>query len=266
MADENQTGQQPATTLTSAHMTEPANVQTAPEVPTPTPQPSGGRSVEELFNEMEELKRTNAELAEKATRAQYEAEYTRNLIDTFRQGGKQQQETPAIPEITDDEFLQNPGRTIDKKITALWDRERAEREKEKQAAYVERAKNLFETGAKTAQDKLGKLLSGIDGDVREQIKQGIISGAIDPEAATDTDLWTVAALAYRYKVKGERNFDKYFGETRTGMSPSYTETPTAGMPPKDVPVMSEEDKAGARFFGQTDEQWLAAKATRGGSK
>ena len=262
MAEETQSGQPVATPASVP--TEPVSVPTAPAVPTPTPPPSGGRSVDELFNEMQELKRTNAELAEKATRAQYEAEYTRNLMDTFRQGGKQQQEqAPVIPEITDDEFLQNPGKTIDKKITALWDRERAEREKEKQAAYVESARNKFETGGKTAMEKLSKLTYGIENEVKQQIRDGIIGGAIDPDAALDPDLWAVTALAYRYKVKGERNFDKYLGETRTGMSPSHTETPTAGQPPQDVVALTDNERAMARFMNVTDEQWLKSKQAGG---
>jgi hypothetical protein len=264
MADETQTGQQTATPNAPVvnMMTELPGVPSDPAVPTPTPPPSGGRSVEELFNEMQELKRANAELAEKASRAEHEATYTRTLIDTLRPGVQQQQEPPAIPDITDDEFLSNPGKAIDRKISSLFEREKAERDREKREAYVERAKSLFETGSKTAAEKLGKLMSGIEPEVKQYVQQGIISGTIDPEAAMNPELWASTALVLRY-VKGERSFDKYLGEPRQGMSPTYTETPTAGTPPQAGPVLSEDDKRMARIFKVTDEAWAATKAKMG---
>jgi hypothetical protein len=263
MADETQ-GQQTAQTIASAHMAEPASVPSAPAVETPPSQTGGGRSVEELFNEMQELKRMNSELAEKAARAEHEATYTRTLIDTFSRGAQPQQEqVPEQPDITDDEFLQNPGKATAKLVSSLFEREKAEREKEKQMAYVERAKNLFEAGSKTAAEKLGRLMQGIEPEVKQYVQQGIISGAVDPEAAQNPELWASTAMVLRY-MKGERNFDKYFSESKQGMAPGYSETPTAGAPPKDVPAMSDEDKAGAKFFGVSDDAWMKAKV--GGGK
>jgi hypothetical protein len=261
MADEPQTGQQTATpNAPVTQMTELPGVPSEPAVPTPTPQPQGGRSVDDLFNEMQELKRTNAELAEKAARAEHEATYTRTLIDTFRQGEQQRQEQPAaIPEPTDDEFLQNPGKVTARLVKSFFEQEKAEREKEKQVVYVERAKSLFETGSKMAAEKLGKLLSGIEPEVRDYVQKGIISGAIDPEAATNPELWASTALVLRY-VKGERNLDRYFGESRTGMSPAHTETPTAGTPPQASPTLTEDEKRLAKVFKVSDEQWAATKA------
>lgn len=213
-----------------------------------------------MFSEMQELKRINAELSEKATRAAYEAEYTRNLVDTFSKGvPKQQEPVPAIPEITDDEFLQNPGRALDKKIAAYFERDKAEREREKREAYVERAKNLFETGSKTAGEKLGKLLTGIDHEVKQYVQQGIVSGSINPEAATNPELWASTALMLRY-MKGERDFNKYFSEPRQGMAPSYTETPTAGQPPKAEVVLSPEQEELISRGNITREQFMEARA------
>lgn len=257
MAEDTQ-GQQNVATPTSV-LTEPAPAPSAPAVTTPTPPAAGGPSLETMFSKLQELERSNAELAERAARAEHEANYTRNLVDTFRQGAMEQKETaPQVPDITDDEFLQNPGKAIDKKISALFEREKAEREREKQVAYVERAKNLFETGSKTAADKLGKLMSGIEPEVKQYVQQGIISGSIDPEAAQNPDLWAATAITLRY-IKGERSLDKYFGETRVGMAPTYTETPTAGSPPQVTVALTDAEKATARYFGVTDEQYLAAK-------
>jgi hypothetical protein len=263
MADETQ-GQQTAQTIASAHMAEPASVPSAPAVETPPPQTGGGRSVEELFNEMQELKRMNSELAEKAARAEHEATYTRTLIDTFSRGAQPQQE--QVPDslkidIPRDEYL--TGEHLIKALTALDEKNKAEREKEHQMAYVERAKNLFETGSKTAAEKLGRLMQGIEPEVKQYVQQGIISGAVDPEAAQNPELWASTAMVLRY-MKGERNFDKYFSESKQGMAPGYSETPTAGAPPKDVPAMSDEDKAGAKFFGVSDDAWMKAKV--GGGK
>lgn len=256
MAEEIQEGQ-PTPTPTAPPEGIPA-VPAAPAEPTPTPpKPSGGRSVDELFNEMEELKRTNAELADKAARAEHEATYTRNLIETLRTDRPQRAEPKhEVPQISDDEFLTNPAGATVKVIDAYFQRERAERERRDLEAKVERAKSLFETGKRSAFEKGGKLFQGIENEVAQEIQRGMISGAIQPEAATDPTLWEVTAMAIRYANRKERSFDKYFADHRTPMSPGHQETPTPSGPPKAEMTLSPEQEELISRTGITREQFL----------
>ena len=261
MAEEIQEGQ-PAQAPPSLGMV--PDIPVVPKAPAETqpPQPAdGGRSVEELFKEMEEIKRLNAELADRAARAEHEASYTRNLVETFRQTQvKPAEPVPDIPQVTDDEFLTNPAKATSKVIEGYFARDRAERDKREREQYVERAKSMFETGKRQAADKVGKLLSGVENDVAQQIQQGIIAGTISPDAATDPDLWAATAMVYRYKIKGERNFDKYFNATHTPMAPTHQETPTAASPPKAEMTLSAEQEEIISRAGITREQFLQAWA------
>lgn len=258
MADE-LTGQ-PAQAATPAEPTStvPA-AQPAPEPQPPTPSApvGGGPSLESVLAELNAAK-------ERAARAEHEALYTRNLIEQLNQGKREPAPTvPAEPPVTDDEFLTNPAKATAKIVAFYQEREKAEREQEKRSQYVERARELFETGRKTVVTPTNKLVHGIEDAIAAEIQNGIINGVIDPTAATDPDLWNVTALAYRYKALGERNFDKYLGSTTQGMAAGHQETPTPGAPPKAAPVLTSEERAGARFFGVTDEQWTATKKAEG---
>lgn len=257
MAEEIQEGQ-PTPTPMAPPEGIPA-VPAAPAEPTPTPpQPSGGRSVDELFNEMEELKRLNAELADKAARAEHEATYTRNLIENLRTDRPQREteQKPAPIDISDDEYLTAPGKAMSRGFMALEERLMGALQRRELEAKVERAKSLFETGKRSTLEKGNKLFQGIENEVAQEIQRGIISGAIQPEAATDPTLWEVTAMAIRYANRKERSFDKYFAEHKTPMSPGHQETPTPSGPPKAEMTLSPEQEELISRTGITREQFL----------
>lgn len=260
MDEETQGQQAPVVAPVEAPATQPV-----PAEQTPTPQPApAGRTVEQLAAELSEKEALIQQALERAARAEHEATYTRNLIEQFGRGRPAQEPTQPEVEVTDDEFLTNPAKATAKIVGGLLQRERAEREIEKKQQYVERAKSLFETGRKTATTQLGKLAQGIESEISREIQQGIISGAIHPDAATDPDLWAVTALAYRYKVRGERNFDRYFGSTHSGMAPTHQEVPTASTPPRAGTNLSPEQEEIISRAGITREQFIESlKKERG---
>lgn len=232
----------------------------AEQTPTPPPVPAG-RSVDELSNEIAELRRQNDEIADRAARAEHEASYTRNLIETFRQGqARPTEQVPDVPQITDDEFLTNPAKATTRLIEAQFARERADRDKRDREQYVERAKSLYESGKKSAFEKGGKLYSGIEREVADEIQRGVISGAIQPDSVTDPNLWAVTAMAIRYTTRGERSFDKYFSDKPTPMAPAHQETPTPSGPPQVKTTLTETELAWASYLGGDAEKWAAAKA------
>lgn len=237
----------------------------APETQPATPQaPPAGRSVEEVLSELQEAKSLIQQANERAARAEHEAQYTRNLIEQFGKGKTAQEPVPAVPDVSDDEFLTNPAKATTKIIQAFREQDRQERERKEREQYVERAKSQFETGRKQATTQLGKLAQGIENEIASEIQQGIISGAIHPDAATDPDLWAVTALAYRYKVRGERNFDRYFSSGHTAMAPVHQETPTASTPPRAEMTLSPEQEELISRAGITREQFIEAmKKERG---
>jgi hypothetical protein len=66
-------------------------------------------------------------------------------------------------------------------------------------------------------------------------------------------------------MNGE-DVSKYYMKAPQPMAPTHQETPGQSIVPKAVPTLSEADRAGARFFGLTDEQWLATKAKQAEGK
>jgi hypothetical protein len=254
MADEPKGQQAPAPVPAEAPEAQPV-----PAEPTPTPVPTpAGPTLEQLANELAEAKQLISQANERTARAEHEANYTRNLIEQFGKGRPAAETTPQVPEFSDDEWLVNPGKAAQKLVAVIREQDRAEREKEKREQYVERAKSLFEEGKKTAASQGGKVIRGIEDDIANEIQRGVISGAINPESAKDQNLWEMTGMAIRY-ARGERNFDKYFGQERSPMSPVHTETPTAGGPPKDVVTLTDEERFTAKSWGITEEQMLAQK-------
>jgi phage I-like protein len=90
---------------------------------------------------------------------------------------------------------------------------------------------------------------------------------VDVESLNNPKMWEAAAIAYRIS-EGEDLMSiasKYY-DTRKAtvpMTPTHTETPSAGGPPQAATVLTPEEKAGAKFFGVTDEQWIATKRAEG---
>lgn len=230
---------------------EPAQALTAP------PAPAGGRNVEDLFNEMEELRRTNVELAEKAQRAEYEATYTRNLVETFRPGAtRPTEEPPQVAQVTDEEFLTNPAKATARMFESFMARERAERAQKEREQYVERAKSTFEQGRSTAMKQLDRLMKGIEGEVASAVQQGVISGAIKPEAAGDPEVWKATAMTYRMLNRNEYDFGKYFQNSHTPPAPVHSEIPSAASPPRAANQLTPEQEMLIASGTVTREQFL----------
>jgi len=87
---------------------------------------------------------------------------------------------------------------------------------------------------------------------------------VDSSALRNPKYWEAAAVAMR--IMNGDDVSKYYTRSNQPMTPTHQETPGPGGVPKAVPNLSESDRAGARFFGLTDEQWLATKAKQAEGK
>lgn len=248
--------------------------QTPTAAPAPTTAPTeakpepiatkyGGKSLEELAREMEEKDRYISEVNERAARAEHEAMLTRNLVEQFaRDRGGVKDDVPEVPMPTDDEFLTSPAKATQRIIEAQFARERAEREKERAAGYVNTARSAYEVGKAEAIKANPNLFRGIETDIAREILNNVQASfrsgqPVDPEVLRNPRYYEAAALAYR--VMNGEDVSKFYGRTHTPMTPTHTETPTAGGPPQDVVTMSEEERWTARQWGITDEQYMAQK-------
>jgi len=261
---------QPVNVMT-APATEPAPVQPQPT----TPEKYAGKTIQELAHELEESQRYFTEVNERAARAEHEAQLTRNILEQFaRDRGKPQETQVEIPPPNDDEFLTSPGKAtatyLDRKLEAHFAREKAERERERTEQTVYQARSAFERGRAKAVQSNPELFRGIESDLANQltntVAMGIRSGQqVDSGTLEDPQYWKTAAITYRLS-KGEDPVKvlSYFAKSggTTPVAPVHTEVPSPGAAPQGPPPLSEYDRAGAKFFGVTEEQWLAAKGTK----
>jgi hypothetical protein len=245
----------------SAETTAPAEVKQ--EVPTKY----GGKTVEDLAREMEEKDSYISQVNERAARAEHEAQLTRNLVEQFTRQGRPQEDVPKTPEVSDDEFLTNPAKATSKIIESYFARDKAEREQEKTRQYVDTARTAYEEGKAGALKANPSLYRGIEADLSREVLNSVQSSLragqpVDASALKNPKYWEAAAVAMR--IMGGEDVSKYYErKVHTPMTPTHTETPTAGGPPQAAPVLTPEEKAGAKFFGVTDEQWIATKRAEG---
>ena len=240
--------------------------QTAPEPAQEVVQPKySGKSLEDLARELEEKDRYISEVHERAARAEHEALLTRNLVEQFTSGrGRPQEQAPAQPEVSDDEFLTNPAKATSKIIESYFERERREREREKAEGYVNSARQSFEQGKSEAVKQNPGLYRGIEADLSREVlgtvQSSLRSGQpIDASALRDPRYWQAAAVAMRI-MKGE-DVSKYFTKTQHPMAPAHQETPTTGQAPTGGMVLSPEEEELISRANITKEQYLKAKET-----
>ncbi len=244
-------------------MTAPASEQAPATAPAVTPPGKyNGKTPEELAQELEEKDRYITEINERAARAEHEAALTRNLVDQFARDRGRVEPAPSAPQVTDDEFLTNPAKATSKIIEGYFERERKEREREKAEQYVNTARNAYEAGKAEAVKGNPDLYRGIEADLSREVFNTVQASLragqpVDAGALRDPRYWEAAAVAFRI-MRGE-DVAKYYGRKTTPMAPVHQETPSPGGMPQAVPVLSESEKAGAKFFGLTDEQWIATK-------
>jgi hypothetical protein len=268
MAEETNTGTAPSVEPVSV-MTAPAEPQ-APQVTTPPPATptGGGKTPEQFVQELEEKDSLIAQVNERAARAEHEAMLTRNLVEQFTRGqGRPQEDVPKTPEVSDDEFLTNPAKATSKIIESYFARDKAEREQEKTRQYVDTARTAYEEGKAGAIKANPNLYRGIEADLSREVSNSVLSSLkagqpVDASALKNPKYWEAAAVAMRI-MGGEDVLKYYERKVHTPMTPTHTETPTAGASPQAAQVLTPEEKAGAKFFGLTDEQWIATKRAEG---
>jgi hypothetical protein len=174
---------------------------------------------------------------------------------------------PQEPEIDfdklDGEFLTSPGRAMAKILDARLGQERKERDRDKVTQYIASARTSFESGKDAAVKANPGLFKGVAEEISREILGNVQSGLqqgqmVDSDILRNPKYWEAAAVAYRI-MNGE-DVSKYYGGTRTPMTPGHTETPTAGGPPQAAPTLTDKEVAMAQFLGGTPEQWATAKA------
>jgi len=202
-----------------------------------------------------------ASVNERAARAEHEAMLTRNLVEQFaRDRGGKQEEVPEVPSVTDDEFLTNPAKATGKIIESYFARERQERERERVGQYVEKAKTAYETGKQEAMKANPTLYRGIEADISREVLNNVQSSLkagqpVDEAVLRNPRYWEAAALAMRV-MNGEDVSKYYTKPAHTPMSPAYTETPSAGGPPKAEMTLSPEQEELIAKGHVTREQFL----------
>ena len=258
-----ESGQPQVTQVTAMNAPEPT--QTA--APEPTKQDAstakyGGKTVDELASELAEKDAYISSVNERAARAEHEAMLTRNIVEQFsRERGKPAE--PEVPNVTDDEFLTNPAKATGKIIESYFHRERAEREKERVAQYVESARSAYETGKQEAVKSNPNLYRGIQTDIEREVLNNVQASLkagqpVDTNVLRNPRYWEAAALAMR--VMNGEDVSKYYQSKNAPMAPGHTETPTAGLPPQAGTSLTQGEIAMAQFLGGTPEQYAAAKA------
>jgi len=251
MAEETTPGTAPVAAPTEP-IPAPATPQPAQETtPTPSPPSGGGKTMEQLAQEVEEKSRYIEEVNERAARAEHEAMLTRNLVEQFTRGqGRPQEQVPTAPEVSDDEFLTNPAKATSKIIEGYFARDRAEREQERRGQYVNSARTAYETGKSEALKSNPKVFQGIEARISSEmldtVKRSLETGnPIDADSLRNPNLWLAAAVAYRIS-EGEdlMTIASKYSERKvhTPMTPTHQETPTAGGPPKaEMPLTPEQE-------------------------
>ena len=274
MAEEVPTGIAPVAEPTTV-MVAPVTQQAPPET-TPTTAPPAGTDDElgRLKSEIAERDAQIASVTERASRAEHESMLTRNLVEQFaRTQGRPQETVPQDPETTEDEYLRNPAKATSKivstQLETYFARDRAEREREKAEQYVNTARTAYEQGKTEALKANPNLYRGIEADLSREVlntvQASMRSGQpVDSSALRNPKYWEAAAVAMR--IMNGDDVSKYYTRSNQPMTPTHQETPGPGGVPKAVPNLSESDRAGARFFGLTDEQWLATKAKQAEGK
>ena len=255
---------QPVEAVAPAPAVEPTAPTAPVEVKQEVPTKYGGKTVEDLAREMDEKDSYIASVNERAARAEHEAMLTRNLVEQFARGqGRPQEPVPTTPEVSDDEFLTNPAKATARIIEGYFAKDRAEREQEKTRQYVDTARTAYEEGKAGAMKANPSLYRGIEADLSREVLNSVQSSLragspVDASALKNPKYWEAAAVAMR--IMGGEDVSKYYErKVHTPMTPTHTETPTAGGPPQDVVVLSSDDRATARAWGFTDEQMMAQK-------
>ena len=221
--------------------------------------------MEELASEMEEKDAYIAQVNERAARAEHEAMLTRNLVEQFaRDRGPVQDEVPAVPNVTDDEFLTNPAKATGKIIESYFARDRQEREKERVNQYVNSARSAYETGKDKALKANPNLYRGIEADISREVlnnvQNSLKSGQpVDTTVLENPRYWEAAALAYRV-MNGEDVSKFYAPRQHSPMAPVHTETPGAGGPPRSETTLTPEQEELISRGNITREQFMASMA------
>jgi hypothetical protein len=245
---------------------------TAPvEVKQEVPTKYGGKTVEDLAREMAEKDDYISQVNERAARAEHEAQLTRNLVEQFARGqGRPQEQVPTAPDeppIGDDDLISNPKAVFVKGFQWMESKMRAEREQERRGQYVNTARSAYEDGRAAALKSNPKIFQGIESKISEgvldNVKHSLEAGnPVDVDTLRSPKFWESAAVAYRIS-EGEDLMsiaNKYYGERKvlTPMTPTHTETPTSGTPPKAEMTLSPEQEELISKGHVTREQFMEA--------
>lgn len=241
-------------------------VQATPQTPpAQTPQPAypsgGGKTPEQLSAELEEQANLLRESQERMARLEHENQLARQMFDNLT-AGRAQAEEPPVPTVSDDEFLTNPAKATAKILEGYMAKERAEREREKQAQYIDHARRAFEAGRSKAVKEHEPLFKGIESTVAlemlNNVRDSFRAGQpVDVSVLEDPRYHLAAAVAMR--IMNGDDISKYFtprSNSPAPMAPAHTETPSGGAPPQVGMTLSPEQEELISRAGIKREQFI----------
>jgi len=223
----------------------------------------GGKTAEQFAEEFENTRKELTSLREDYSKAIHEAQYSRTILEKMAQGNtEQRQAEPGITPMTDEAFFANPGKAayetaqrVAEASMSKWKSEfenQRKREKDEQAAY-----NMNQTGQSVMRAN-PKMYAGIEDKVKQSLADAYQSGKIGVYELGNPQFWETTAAILRVS-NGEWDLQKYRNNTPAPAIPGGIEAPNGTIPPNQAMGMSEIEKAMARKYGITEEQYLAQK-------
>lgn len=225
--------------------------QQTPAAQTPPPVPVfGGKTPDQIVQELEEQRRYITQLNERAARAEYEANYARTLYEQSRK--KQEEAQPAI-QVSEEEYVQNPIQATVRIVQQALERDKAERERKEREQYLNTARNNYDVGRREATRRNPRIFNGIENEVANEVFRAFEKGAVNSEALANPEFWEASAAMLRI-AKGDWDLARY--RNTQPVSPAYTETPSPQRPPMGSVSLTPEQEEAARLGGFTRERFL----------
>lgn len=236
----------------------PAQPTEEPKQQAPAPVLFGGKTPEQFAEEFENTRKELTALKEESSRIAHESQYWRTVAE--KNQGKQEEAAPSLPSLTDEQVFANPARSmleVAQRATEIATQKmRAEWETQRQKERSEQIANSFQRASQVAFKTTPKLYQGIEDQVRQEVWNAAASGKIGLGEVDNPDFYKMTASMIRYQ-RGEYDLGKYLSNTPAPAMPGGVEAPGPGMPPQSVDAMSDYEKALAKRFGITEEQYKA---------
>jgi hypothetical protein len=206
---------------------------------TDTPQPSQGKSPEELAQELELLQKKLGEQGKELGDVKSNFEYQQRLHELERQKWEQAQSQPtqSEQEKSVDWNYENPVPSVQEVVRRELQKER-EAQQKAQAEYTQaRANSLYAEGRRTSMMQNPKMYEGIERDVENAVSESYRRGIIGVDDLRNTETWNMAAKLIHLKNEDYSRLQpsevKPVGSTETELptpaKPGTTEKPFTGL-------------------------------------